>query len=119
MRAVPQPVRPQSSSSHHVAPDFTALASLEPGFCVTAYFVFFENGVRRWVHAQDIALRYHREDIPVVCGAPATSLRRQAREWTVALDVINQDIFSISTAPRSESVAPSQMPPNWLDMICP
>ena len=89
MWAVPQPVRPQPSSSHHVAPDFTALASPEPGTRVATHFVSFVNGVRRWVYAQDIALPYHREDISVVCSTPATSFRPHAREWTVAVDLVN------------------------------
>ena len=93
MRAVPQPLRPQSSSSQHVAPDFTALASPEPGTRVAAHFLSFVNGVCRLVYAQDIALPYHREDIPVVCGAPATGFQPQAREWTVAVAVVNRDIF--------------------------
>ena len=83
MRAVPQPVGPQSSSSHHVAPDFTALASPEPGTRVAARFLSFANGVR---------LPYHRADIPVLCGAPATSFRPPVLEWTVDVDVVNRDI---------------------------
>ena len=93
MRAVPQPVRPQSSSSQHVAQGVTALASPEPGTRVAAHFLFFANGVRGRVYAQGIALPYHREDIPVVCGAPAPSFQPHAREWTVAVDVVDPDIF--------------------------
>ena len=106
MWAVPQPVRPQTSTSHHVALDFTALASPEPGTRVAAYFVSFADRIRRWVYAQDITLPSHREDIPVVCSTPATSFRPHAREWTVTVDVVNRDVFY----PFSRRPGPSGRP---------
>src|SRR6201996_1876769 len=114
--------------------DFTALASPEPGTRVAAHFLSFANGVRRWVYAHDIALPYPERTsqssavpsppafgrTPANGPSPSTSsLETFSTPSRVILNPpgVPQSRFLVTTAPRSESVVPSQMPPQWFDMI--